>query len=48
MEKLCDLAISMGAREQHTIPAIAVVLRKEKRKNPISAPLRMAERNPIP
>ncbi len=41
-------ARSMGARRRRTILAIAVVLRKMERKNPISALLRQAERNPIP
>ncbi len=38
-------ARSMGARTRRTILAIAVVLRKTKRKNLISAPLRKAKRN---
>jgi hypothetical protein len=41
-------ARSMGARTRCTILAIAVVSRKMEWKNPISAPLRKAERNPIP
>jgi hypothetical protein len=41
-------ARSMGARTQRTILAIAVVLRKTERKSLISAPLRKAERNPVP
>jgi hypothetical protein len=41
-------ARSMGAHARCTILAIAVVSRKTEQKNPISAPLRKAERNPIP
>jgi hypothetical protein len=39
---------SMGARAQHTILPIAVVLRKMEWKNQISAPLRKAKSNQIP
>jgi hypothetical protein len=38
---------SMGTRTQHTTLAIVVVSRKTEQKNLISAPLKMAERNPI-
>ncbi len=41
-------ARSMRARTQRTILEIVVSSRKTERKNPISAPLRKAERNPIP
>ncbi len=40
-------ARSMGAHTRSTIIVIAVVLRKTEQKNPISTPLRKAERNPI-
>ncbi len=41
-------AQSMGAHSRRTILEIAVGLQKTERKNPFSAPLRKAERNPIP
>ena len=41
-------AQSMGARTGRTILEIAVGSRKTEWKNPVSAPLRKAERNPIP
>ena len=47
-ETTATFARSMGAHTRCTMLAIAVVSRKTERKNPISAPLRKAERNPIP
>ena len=41
-------ARSMGAHSRRTILEIVFGLRKTERKNPISAPLRKVERNPIP
>ena len=48
LRNIVTFARSMGARSRCTILEIAVGLRKMKRENPISAPLRKAERNPIP
>jgi hypothetical protein len=48
LRNTATFARSMGARRQCTILEIAVGLRKMERKNPISVPLRKAERNPIP
>ncbi len=47
-KKYCNLCKKlMGARTGRTILEIAVGSRKTERKNPISAPLRKTERNPI-
>ncbi len=45
---IATCARSIGAGTRHTILAIVIILRKTERKNPISVPLRKAERNPIP
>ena len=45
---IATFARSMGARTQRTVLEIAVGSRKTEQKNPVSVPLRKAERNPIP